>query len=297
MSSCLDSLPGSLEPTYACATEIVAMGPIAALLILIIGVPLIKLAKMYLRRLFDQTDVLDESIENFIFRIAGVAMWAILLLTAVNELGINVTGLVAALGIVGLAVDFASQDTMENSIAGIFIIIDRPFREGERILLPKKIGGLYSSWGDVQEIGLRTTTVRSTDGVMLTIPNKQLTKDAVANFSHRRDMQLRVRIRLGLTPTWGNVTKAEVIVKDIAKNHPDICQEKPKPPEAVLRDFGDQDVIMEIRYYVENAKQMRPSKSFFVTEILRRFEEEKVTLAFPVRINMNSDVKLEDRGF
>jgi MscS family membrane protein len=297
MSSCLDSLPGSLEPTYACATEIVAMGPIAALLILIIGVPLIKLAKMYLRRLFDRTDVIDESIENFIFRIAGVAMWAILLLTAVNELGINVTGLVAALGIVGLAIAFASQDTMENIIAGIFIIIDRPFREGERILLPKKIGGLYSSWGDVQEIGLRTTTVRSTDGVMLTIPNKQLTKDAVANFSHRRDMQLRVRIRLGLTPTWGNVTKAEVIVKDIAKNHPDICQEKPKPPEAVLRDFGDQDVIMEIRYYVENAKQMRPSKSFFVTEILRRFEEEKVTLAFPVRINMNSDVKLEDRGF
>ena len=297
MSSCLDSLPGSLEPTYACATEIVAMGPIAALLILIIGVPLIKLAKRYLRQLFDRTDALDESIENFIFRIAGVAMWAILLLTAVNELGINVTGLVAALGIVGLAVAFASQDTMENIIAGIFIIIDRPFREGDRILLPKKIGGLYSSWGDVQEIGLRTTTVRSTDGVMLTIPNKQLTKDAVANFSHRRDMRLRVRIRLGLTPTWGNVTKAEVIVKDIAKNHPDICQEKPKPPEAVLRDFGDQDVIMEIRYYVENAKQMRPSKSFFVTEILRRFEEEKVTLAFPVRINMNSDVKLEDRGF
>ncbi|MCH2444644.1 MAG: mechanosensitive ion channel family protein, partial [Candidatus Poseidoniia archaeon] len=201
------------------------------------------------------------------------------------------------LGIVGLAVAFASQDTMENIIAGVFIIIDRPFREGERILLPKKIGGHYSSWGDVQEIGLRTTTVRSTDGVMLTIPNKLLTKDAVANFSHRRDMQLRVRIRLGLTPTWSNVTKAAVIVTDIAKNHPDICQEKPKPPEAVLRDFGDQDVIMEIRYYVENAKRMRPSKSFFVTEILRRFEEEKVTLAFPVRINMNSDVELSDLGF
>ena len=297
MPSCLDSLPNSLESTYSCATEIVATGPISALLILIIGIPLIKLAKGYLRRLFDRTDTLDESIENFIFRIAGVTMWAILLLTAANELGINVTGIVAALGIIGLAVAFASQDTMENIIAGIFIIIDRPFREGERILLPKKIGGLYSSWGDVTEIGLRSTRVRSTDGVMLTIPNKLLTKEAVANFSHRRDMELRVRIRLGLTPTWGNVTKAEEIVKDIAKNHPDICQEKPKPPEAVLRDFGDQDVIMEIRYYVANPKKMRSSKSFFVTEILRRFGEEKVTLAFPVRINMNSDVKLEDLGF
>ena len=296
MPSCLDSLPNSLEPTYSCATEIVQTGPVAALLIIVIGVPLIKIAKVYLRRLFDRTEI-DEGIENFIFRIAGVAMWAIVLLTAATELGINVTGIVAALGIIGLAVAFAAQDTMENIIAGVFIIVDRPFREGERILLPKKIGGLYSSWGDVKEIGLRTTRVRSTDGVMLTIPNKLLTKDAVANFSHRRDMELRVRIRLGLTPTWGNVTKAEEIVKDIAKNHPDVCQEKPKPPEAVLRDFGDQDVIMEIRYYVKSAKKMRSSKSFFVTEILRRFEEEKVMLAFPVRVNMNSDVKLEDLGF
>ncbi len=293
----MENFPNDLAPTYECASELASLGPVAALLTLIIGITIIKIILRYLKLAFEKYDYIDQGLENFLFRIVSVALWVLVILTAANELGINVTGIVAALGIIGLAVAFASKDTMENIIAGIFIIIDRPFREGDRILLPKKIGGLYSSWGDVQEIGLRTTTVRSTDGVMLTIPNKQLTKDAVANFSHRRDMQLRVRIRLGLTPTWGNVTKAEVIVKDIAKNHPDICQEKPKPPEAVLRDFGDQDVIMEIRYYVENAKQMRPSKSFFVTEILRRFEEEKVTLAFPVRINMNSDVKLEDRGF
>ena len=294
---CMENFPNDLAPTYECASELASLGPVAALLTLIIGIPIIKIILRYLKLAFEKYDYIDQGLENFLFRIVSVALWVLVILTAANELGINVTGIVAALGIVGLAVAFASKDTMENIIAGIFIIIDRPFREGDRILLPKKIGGLYSSWGDVQEIGLRTTTVRSTDGVMLTIPNTLLTKDAVANFSHRSDMQLRVRIRLGLTPTWANVTKAEVIVKDIAKNHPDICQEKPKPPEAVLRDFGDQDVIMEIRYYVENAKQMRPSKSFFVTEILRRFEEEKVTLAFPVRINMNSDVKLEDRGF
>ena len=52
-------------------------------------------------------------------------------------------GIVAALGILGLAVAFAAQDTMENIIAGIFVIVDRPFREGERILLPKKLKPLY----------------------------------------------------------------------------------------------------------------------------------------------------------
>ena len=285
-------MPNGLELTYDCATELLETGPVSALLVIVIGVPLIKIAKRYLRRLFDKTQF-DEGLENFMFRIAGVAMWAIVILTAASELGINVTGIVAALGIFGLAVAFAAQDTMENVIAGIFIIIDRPFREGERILLPKKLGGIYSSWGDVVEIGLRTTHVRSTDGVLLTIPNKLLTKDAVANFSHS---ELRVRVRLGLTATWSNVTKAEEIVKDIANNHPEII-DKPKPPGVVLRDFGEQEVIMEIRYYVDNARKMRSSKSSFVTEILRRFEEEKVTLAFPVRVNMNSDVDLDDLGF
>ena len=290
--SCLDDMPNGLELTYDCATELLETGPVSALLVIVIGIPLIKIAKRYLRRLFDKTQF-DEGLENFMFRIAGVAMWAIVILTAASELGINVTGIVAALGIFGLAVAFAAQDTMENVIAGIFIIIDRPFREGERILLPKKLGGIYSSWGDVVEIGLRTTHVRSTDGVLLTIPNKLLTKDAVANFSHS---ELRVRVRLGLTATRSNVTKAEEIVKDIANNHPEII-DKPKPPGVVLRDFGEQEVIMEIRYYVDNARKMRSSKSSFVTEILRRFEDEKVTLAFPVRVNMNSDVDLDELGF
>ena len=293
--TCLEGLPNSLEPTYACASELLETGPVSALLIIVLGIPLIKIAKRYLRKLFDRTEF-DEGLENFMFRIAGVAMWALVILTAADELGINVTGIVAALGILGLAVAFAAQDTMENVIAGIFIIVDRPFREGERIMLPKKLGGIYSSWGDVKEIGLRTTSVRSTDGVMLTIPNKLLTKDVVANFSHRSDMELRVRIRMGVTPTWDNVRRAKEIVEGIAANHSDICAE-PKPPEVVLRDFGEHEVIMEVRYYVDNAKKMRPSKSFFVTEILRRFEEAKVTLSFPVRVNMNSDVDLEDLGF
>ena len=232
-------MPNGLELTYDCATELLETGPVSALLVIVIGVPLIKIAKRYLRRLFDKTQF-DEGLENFMFRIAGVAMWAIVILTAASELGINVTGIVAALGIFGLAVAFAAQDTMENVIAGIFIIIDRPFREGERILLPKKLGGIYSSWGDVVEIGLRTTHVRSTDGVLLTIPNKLLTKDAVANFSHS---ELRVRGRLGLTATWSNVTKAEEIVKDIANNHPELI-DTPKPNGVGLRDFGEQEVIM-----------------------------------------------------
>ncbi len=289
--ACIDNLPNNLEANYDCATELVSLGPVAALLTLIIGVPLVRIVLRYLKRVFERYDYIDQGIENFLYRAASVALWAVIILTAANELGINVTGIVAALGIVGLAMAFAAQDTIENIIAGIFIMVDRPFREGDRILLPKKIGSLYSSWGDVTEIGLRTTRVRSTDGVLLTIPNKNLTKDTIANFNHKDDRNLRVRIRLGLVPTWENVTKGEKIVEEIAKNNEDICQEKPKPPQFVLRDFGDQEVIMEIRYYVPNAPLMRSTKSYYVKEILKQFEEQDVKLAYPTRLIMKEDIE------
>ena len=289
--ACIDNLPNNLEANYDCATELVSLGPVSALLTLIIGVTLVRIVLRYLKRVFERYDYIDQGIENFLYRAASVALWAVIILTAANELGINVTGIVAALGIVGLAMAFAAQDTIENIIAGIFIMVDRPFREGDRILLPKKIGSLYSSWGDVTEIGLRTTRVRSTDGVLLTIPNKNLTKDTIANFNHKDDRNLRVRIRLGLVPTWENVTKGEKIVEEIAKNNEDICQEKPKPPQFVLRDFGDQEVIMEIRYYVPNAPLMRSTKSYYVKEILKQFEEQDVKLAYPTRLIMKEDIE------
>jgi len=289
--SCLTNLPNDLELNVACATEVANFGPIAALLTIIIGIPLVRLVLRYLKKLFDKYDYIDKGIENFLFRVTSVALWAVIILTAASELGINVTGIVAALGIVGLAMAFAAQDTIENIIAGIFLMVDRPFREGDRILLPKKIGSLYSSWGDVTEVGLRTTRVRSTDGVLLTIPNKNLTKDTIANFNHKDDRNLRVRIRLGLVPTWENVSKGEEIVENIAKSHEDICQDEPKPPQIVLRDFGDQEVIMEIRYYVPNAPLMRSTKSYFVKEILKQFEEQDVRLAYPTRLIMKEDIE------
>ena len=168
--ACIDNLPNNLEANYDCATELVSLGPVAALLTLIIGVPLVRLVLRYLKRVFERYDYIDQGIENFLYRAASVALWAVIILTAANELGINVTGIVAALGIVGLAMAFAAQDTIENIIAGIFLMVDRPFREGDRILLPKRIGSLYSSWGDVTEIGLRTT--RAVSYTHLTLPTK-----------------------------------------------------------------------------------------------------------------------------
>ena len=99
--SCIDNFPNDLALTPECATELISLGPVAALLTLIIGIPIIKIILIYLQRVFDKYDYIDQGIENFLFRVASVTLWAVVILTAANELGVNVTGIVAALGIVG----------------------------------------------------------------------------------------------------------------------------------------------------------------------------------------------------
>ena len=177
MSGCLENFPNELEPSLSCLSDSLSSGPASGVLILVIGIPMIGIVKAYLRKLLDNLDF-DEGLENFLYRIAGVALWALVILTAADEFGINVTGLVVGLGFVGLAVAFAAQDTVENVIAGVFIIIDRPFR-GREDSVVEEPGWDLLKWG--RYIHRPQTRARSTDGVLLTIPNKLLTKDAVAN--------------------------------------------------------------------------------------------------------------------
>ena len=266
-----------------------------ALLILVVGYPTIKVINRYLVKLFDKVD-LDETVEMFVQRVLSVFLWLVLITLVLDNLGIDITGFVAAFGIVGLAIAFAAQDTISNVFAGIFIMLDRPFKIGDRIMLHTKIGSLYSSWGDVVEIGLRTTKVRSTDGVILTIPNNIITNNPLVNFSHMKSPSLRVRIRLGLVTTWQNVMKAERVVTKIVEDHPKVVR-KPKAPQVVFREIRDSDVVLEARFFVASPREMRGAKSEIIKSILMEFENQGVHLAYPTRIGLESHVDPANLGF
>ena len=203
------------------------------------------------------------------------------LLMILSTLSISITPLLTGAGVIGIIIGLASQDLLSNTLAGLFIIADRPFDIGQRVLLPTKLGGIYGQWGDVVDIGLRSTRVRSTDGVLLTIPNSQFVNDVVVNFSHEESPHLRVRIRIGLEPEWENVRRGMEFVEEIVIAHPDVIAD-PRPPEVVLREIRDYDVLLEARFYVETARKMRQTKSHLIQEILKTFEEQGIAIAFPL---------------
>jgi small-conductance mechanosensitive channel len=226
---------------------------------------------------------IDEQIVPFVRRIVQGVLLAIALTIVLDHFGFNISGLVATLGVGSLAIALAAQAFLADTIAGFIIALDHPFSVGDRLQLPQSVMGEYGDWGDVAEIGLRSTRIRSVDGVLLTVPNSKLTNEVVINFSHSESPNLRVRVRVAVEPDLDNVQRAVREIARIAAQNPHIAR-APREPQVVLREIEEYDVLVELRFYVDDARKMRTTKSEVIEEVLRRFEEEGIELATPTQV-------------
>lgn len=121
-------------------------------------------------------------------RLAGLLLWLAGLILVLDHFGQNVSSVVAALGVTSLAIGLASQQALSNIIAGLVLVLDHPFRVGDRIRLPGLDGG------EVLEIGMRSTHIRLSDGSRLIVPNADLVAARLVNQS--TDLAVRAEVRL-----------------------------------------------------------------------------------------------------
>src|SRR5467141_462998 len=122
-----------------------------------------------------------------------------------QNLGMNVTGLLASVSIGGLAVGLAPQDTLSNLFGAIAIFADKPFRVGDRIQLD-------SIDGNVEAIGLRSTRVRSQDGYLITVPNKNMANANIINISKRPNIKTVMNIGVTYDTPTGQVERSAQII-------------------------------------------------------------------------------------
>jgi len=119
----------------------------------------------------------DEFIPLF-KRVVNIIIWAVALLLILSNCGVNINALIAALGVGSLAIALAAQDTIANIISGFLIMIDRPFRVGDKIKLP--------SGEDVEaiDIGVRRSKFLAQDKSIIIVPNLELSKSKIVNFTY-----------------------------------------------------------------------------------------------------------------
>ncbi|AIJ06473.1 putative mechanosensitive ion channel [Methanocaldococcus bathoardescens] len=227
----------------------------------------------YLIPLTEKTETeLDEHIVKPLKKVVKILTIILGVLTALSSVGYDITALLAGLGVGGLAVALAMQDTIKNFIAGILILIDKPFSLGHWV----KVGNVE---GIVEEIGIRSTRIRTFDYTLITIPNSELLDSAIENLTVRDRRRVLMTIGLTYDTPVEKIKKAKEIIKEIVENHPATL-----PPYRVhFKEYGDWSLNLRVEYFVRNM-----GFDYFLNavddinlKIKEEFEKEGIEMAFP----------------
>jgi len=214
-----------------------------------------------------QTDTLLLLLHR-IARTLLIIISAIMLLSLYN---INVSALLAALGVGGLALSLAAQDTLSNVISGIMIMLDQPFRVGDRI----EIQGL-GTWGDVVDIGLRSTRIRTRDNRLVIIPNNSISTDQIVNYTYP-DPQYRIQIEIGVG--YGqDIEKVRQIIIDAVGGVEGVLLDK--PIDALYVEMGESSMTFRVRWWIESFVDTRRMFDRVNTVLQGALDEAGVEMPF-----------------
>ena len=195
------------------------------------------------------------------------------ILLTLGNLGVNITSLITSLGIGGLALALAAQDTLANFFGAIVIVLDRPFRIGDRIQLP-------GADGTVEAVGFRSTRVRAPDGNLIYIPNKTIGNATIANVARASSTRAVMNLALPYSSPSEQMRRAGQIVEEILKNFP-----RTKEFTVTINQFGESAMNLQAVHVWEGTdlKAHAGVLQELNLAIKKRFEEEGIELAFPSR--------------
>jgi len=178
-------------------------------------------------------------VSKFIEILTGIVGITILL----SYFGVNITSLTTALGIGGLAISLAAKDTVSDAISGMIILVDQPFRVGDRI----EIHGV-GTWGDVTEIGLRTTRIRTRDNRMVIVPNSIIGNNQVINYSYP-DPRYRIETHVFIDFDE-DIEKTRQLLIDALRQVDGVLQDK--PVDALFIDMTEGPIKFRLRWWIES---------------------------------------------
>ncbi len=232
------------------------------------------LIEEYLIPIVEKSDSnLDDQIMPIVRKGMRTIIWTLGIIVALNNAGYNVGALLAGLGIGGLALALAAQDTVKNIFGGIIIFVDKPFKMGDRII----ING-YD--GIIKEIGLRNTRLTKLDGRLVTIPNSFFADNCIENIS--AEPTRKVALNLGLTydTTPDQIDEAIAILMQILEDNKDIVT---KDTWTLFDTYGDFSLGICFVYYIRKEADIPTAQTKINLEVLRRFNAAGLEFAFPTQ--------------
>ena len=278
----------------------IAIGVLSTLAIVVFVYRLIELLVYELNRFAQREDNMLNStfvqMMRLIARVVVIVIGAIYLLRAFS--GKPLSALLAGLGIGGLAVALAAQDTLKNFFGSIMIMLDKPFNVGQRVLV-EGIDGV------VENIGFRSTRVRTLTGHLVTVPNEKMATNSVENVGRRPSIRRLTNITITYDTPPAKVERALEIIREILDNHEGMNPDF--PPRVYFNEFNDTslNIIMIYWFFPADYWVYMAFTEKVNLKIMRAFEKEGIEFAFPtsttylahderrpLHISLSSDVQL-----
>jgi len=239
---------------------------------------LVDVIEYYLNKLVGRTETkLDDMLVPVVRKSLRITIAIVAaLLIAENILEADVKSLLLSAGVGGIAIALAAKDTIANFFGSVTIFADRPFQINELV----KINGHY---GSVEEVGFRSSRIRTLQGHLVTIPNNTIANAEVENVGRRPF----IRRTSNLTITYDSGTKktqrAVEIIKEVLSKVPEVNSDSERRPRVYFSDFNDWALNIYMSYWVKPPdywlyQEVNERVNF---EIMKRFEAEGIEFAFP----------------
>lgn len=242
---------------------------IAALVILILGLWVIKLIVGRIRKVMEKREV-DPGVRGFTLSILGVVLKILLFIVIITKLGVETTSFAAILAAAGLAIGLALQGSLSNFAGGVLIIILKPFRVGDFI-------DAQGESGTVNEITIFYTFLTTVDNQRVVIPNGQLSNNKVVNYS--TEPIRRNAMAVGISYD-SDIKKTREVLLDIVKS--DERTLKDPEPVVVVTGLGDNSVDLSLRFWAKTEDYW--ALNFDTQEKLKtELEDAGISFPFPQR--------------
>ncbi len=271
-------LEGKYEWYSGLRVEIVS-GILFTLLILLLAVYFIRLVTTltdwYSKAVAVRTEsTFDDELMPLLKRVGRITVGVIAAMIVLDHFSVDIKGLVAVLGVGSLAIALAAQETLSNMIAGFVVMVDRPFRKGDRVILGD------GTKCDVYEIGMRSTKFLTFENTLVIVPNAELIKMTINNLTYPEP---RIRVKVDVGVAYGtDVDKVEEILLDIARNHDKSLSDP--PPTVFFTEMADSSLNFSLVTRVQQVSDQWPTSLDLRKAIYKRFNAEGIEIPFPQRV-------------
>ena len=187
-----------------------------------------------------------------------------------------ITSIIAGLGIGGLALALAAQDSVKNFFGSVVLFIDKPFEVGDRVVID-------GHDGPVEEVGLRSTKIRTLDGHLVTVPNGELANKTIQNIGKRPNIKRTANITITYDTPPEKIDRAVNILKELLENHEGMHADF--PPRVFFNELNADSLNIMVMYWYHppNYWDYMVFTEKFNKEVFRRFNEEGIDFAFPTQ--------------